>query len=161
MKRRKFVESIVLTSAVSASGLLISCDPSAGTKTPLSKGNLKMGSGVAGNGEVPDWVTSMKDSDMVGLGPDGKPDPNYVATGTGHARTDVDPSKPHQMTLTKEEQEILDGKKGPLLQKAMKTVVAYGDLFGAEKLVDLDHAPHIAKNNYVPPHLVSLYFRAE
>lgn len=46
------------------------------------------------------------------------------------------------MKLTAEERAIMDGEKGPLLQKAMKTIVVYGELFGAEKLVDLDHAPH-------------------
>ena len=48
------------------------------------------------------------------------------------------------MTLTAEEQAIYDGKKGDVLQKAIKTVVAYGQLFGADKLVDLGGAPHHA-----------------
>jgi predicted aconitase len=48
------------------------------------------------------------------------------------------------MKLTLEEQEIFDGKKGELLQRAMKTVVAYGELFGATRLVDLQAAPHMA-----------------
>ena len=48
------------------------------------------------------------------------------------------------MKLTAEEQEISDGKKGDVLQKAIKTVVAYGQLFGADKLVDLGGAPHMA-----------------
>ncbi|WP_439185047.1 aconitase X [Carboxylicivirga taeanensis] len=46
------------------------------------------------------------------------------------------------MTLTKEEQEILDGKKGEVLAKVMKTVVAYGEAFGASKLVALGGNPH-------------------
>lgn len=39
------------------------------------------------------------------------------------------------MILTKEQQEILDGKKGETLAKVMKTLVMYGDAFEAEKLV--------------------------
>ena len=39
------------------------------------------------------------------------------------------------MYLTPEQQEILDGKKGETLAKVMKTLVRYGDIFGADKLV--------------------------
>jgi len=46
------------------------------------------------------------------------------------------------MPLTKEEQDIMDGKKGPELAKVMKIVVTHGNAFGAEKLVDLGGAPH-------------------
>jgi predicted aconitase len=34
------------------------------------------------------------------------------------------------MTLTTEEQAILDGEQGEQLQRAMKTVVTFGELFG-------------------------------
>ena len=37
--------------------------------------------------------------------------------------------------LTKEQQEILDGKKGETLSKVMQTIIRYGELFGADKLV--------------------------
>ena len=46
------------------------------------------------------------------------------------------------MPLTQEEQDIMDGKKGPELAKVMAIVVAHGNAFGAEKLVDLGGAPH-------------------
>lgn len=39
------------------------------------------------------------------------------------------------MELTKEQQEILDGSKGPVMAKVLKTLVLYGEVFGAEKLV--------------------------
>ncbi len=39
------------------------------------------------------------------------------------------------MILTPEQQAILNGEKGEVLQKVMKTMVKYGDAFGAEKLV--------------------------
>ena len=41
------------------------------------------------------------------------------------------------MKLTKEQQEILDGKKGETLAKVMKTLVMYGDAFEADKLVPI------------------------
>ena len=74
------------------------------------------------------------------------PDPHSACgTGTGHSRAGVkhDPEAPaHKMTLTKEEQDIMDGKKGEVLAKVMKTVVAFGEVFGATKLVDLGGNPH-------------------
>ena len=86
-----------------------------------------------------------RQSDMLGLGPDGKPVPGYKATGIGvtPATTAYDPSKPqHKMKLTQEEQDILDGKKGKALAKVMRTIVDHGNLFGATKLVKLGGAPH-------------------
>ncbi len=153
MKRRKFVQSVVLTTAASASaaGVLTSCDPPAETKPPVSKVQL----GASENGNVPDWASNLKDSDMIGLGPDGKPDPGYNANGTGHARTEVDPSQPFQMTLTQEEQYIMDGKQGDAKAKVMKTVVAFGNAFGATHLVDLGGAPHSSVFN-APPFMQSI-----
>ena len=39
------------------------------------------------------------------------------------------------MILTKEQQAILDGSEGEVRAKVMETVVRYGELFGAERLV--------------------------
>ena len=39
------------------------------------------------------------------------------------------------MKLTKEQQAILDGEKGETLSKVMQTIIRYGELFGADKLV--------------------------
>ena len=71
-------------------------------------------------------------------------DPNFThATHTGHSKANVKHTDPQpELMLTDEEQEIYDGKKGDVLQKAIKTVVAYGQLFGADKLVKLGGAPH-------------------
>ena len=41
------------------------------------------------------------------------------------------------MILTKEQQAILDGEKGEILAKVMKTIVMYGDAFEAEKLIPI------------------------
>jgi hypothetical protein len=48
-----------------------------------------------------------------------------------------------KIELTREEQEILEGKKGEALRKAMKSVVLYGEAFGAQKLVPLDGPVHL------------------
>ena len=44
------------------------------------------------------------------------------------------------MELTREQQAILDGEKGETMAKVLKTLVMYGDIFGAEKLVPVTHA---------------------
>jgi len=73
-------------------------------------------------------------------------DPNFTyATHTGHSKADAKlPDTQSGLRLTDEEQEIYDGKKGDILQRAIKTVVDYGRLFGAQQLVDLGGAPHMA-----------------
>ncbi|MBE7075158.1 MAG: DUF521 domain-containing protein [Clostridiales bacterium] len=47
------------------------------------------------------------------------------------------------MKLTLEEQKILNGEKGETLAKIMRTVVEFGDIFGAEKLVEITHDAHL------------------
>ena len=72
-------------------------------------------------------------------------DPNFtLTTHTGHSKANAKASAIAVLKLTSEEQDILDGKQGDLLKRAMKTICDYGRLFGAEKLVDLDGAPHMA-----------------
>lgn len=41
------------------------------------------------------------------------------------------------MQLTKEQQEILEGKKGEMHAKVMETLVRYGELFGADSMADI------------------------
>lgn len=41
------------------------------------------------------------------------------------------------MELTKEQQDILNGSKGDTMAKVMDTMVKYGELFGAEKMVPI------------------------
>ena len=44
------------------------------------------------------------------------------------------------MELTKEQQALLDGAKGPTMAKVMKTLVQYGEVFGAEKMAPVTGA---------------------
>lgn len=48
-----------------------------------------------------------------------------------------------KMKLTKEEQDILNGKQGQVMAKIMKTVVWYGEIFGAKRLVPITHEGHL------------------
>ena len=44
-----------------------------------------------------------------------------------------------KMKLTKEQQDILEGKQGPVMAKIMETVVMFGDIFDAPRLVKITH----------------------
>ena len=41
------------------------------------------------------------------------------------------------MILTEKQQQILDGKQGEVMAKVMKTLVMYGEAFGAEKMIEV------------------------
>lgn len=47
------------------------------------------------------------------------------------------------MKLTKEEQDILDGKEGKTKAKILQTLVEFGELFGADKLVPVSTCGHL------------------
>ena len=44
-----------------------------------------------------------------------------------------------KMELTSEQRDILNGKQGPVMAKIMETVVMFGDIFGAPRLVKVTH----------------------
>lgn len=56
----------------------------------------------------------------------------------------------YQMELNQEERDILEGKHGETLQKAMKTVVLYGETFGAKRLVPIDGPVHLVTSFGIP-----------
>ena len=77
--------------------------------------------------------------DQFGVDGDGKPVADNL-TGTG---SDASPGvQGHKMKLTPEEQDILNGSKGAVMAKVLKTIVKHGELFGAERLADCGGAPH-------------------
>lgn len=81
--------------------------------------------------------------DQFGIGPDGKPvADNLTGTGSDAAVKAHDPDNPHKMTLTSEEQAILNGSKGPVMAKVLETIVRHGELFGAKRLADCGGKPH-------------------
>lgn len=46
----------------------------------------------------------------------------------------------YKMTLTEEEKSILSGSSGPVIAKVMETVVMFGDIFDAKRLVPVTHS---------------------
>lgn len=57
---------------------------------------------------------------------------------------------PFKMELTPEEKAILEGKQGETLQKVMASVVLYGEVFGAKRLVPLDGPVHLVTSFGIP-----------
>ncbi|WP_461204836.1 aconitase X [Clostridium sp. DL1XJH146] len=49
----------------------------------------------------------------------------------------------YKMELTREEKDILEGKQGETLQKVLKTLVMYGEVFEAKRLVSIDAPAHL------------------
>ena len=142
MKRRDLLKSIpaaAVLPAVLATGAGMPRTASA----QVAQATEETAGGASGARKLPDYAGKMIHSDMDGVGPDGKPT-GQRATFTGASRVDTkaDTAAQHQMTLTQEEQDILNGSKGEELAKIMKVIVAFGNVFGAEKLVDLGGAPH-------------------
>jgi len=81
--------------------------------------------------------------DQFGIDYEGNPiGDGLTGTGSDAGLKDHDPDNPHKMTLTQEEQDILDGSQGPVMAKVLKTIVMHGELFGAERLADCGGAPH-------------------
>ena len=73
--------------------------------------------------------------DQFGIDQEGKPIADYLSgTGSDAGPKEHDPAKPNKMTLTQEEQGILDGSQGPMMAKVLKTIVMHGELFGAEQI---------------------------
>src|SRR6056297_1179769 len=54
------------------------------------------------------------------------------------------------MKLNEEEKAILEGSKGEALQKALESVVRYGDIFEAKELLPLDHGVHLVTSFGIP-----------
>ena len=49
----------------------------------------------------------------------------------------------YNMELTQEEKDILEGKQGEVMQKVLKSIVLFGEAFGAKRLVPIDGPIHV------------------
>ncbi len=54
------------------------------------------------------------------------------------------------MKLTSEEKEILNGKQGPVMQRIMETLVSYGDILNADRLLDIEGNGHFSISGSTP-----------
>ena len=150
-KRRQFLKTIP------AVALLPTLFTGTGKIAEAASANSSSGSSAAGSSSprqyksfgVPDKTYDDPKAydgiqcDQFGVDQDGKPiSNNMTGTGSDAGLKEHDPDKPHKMTLTKEEQDILSGSKGEVMAKVLKTIVMHGELFGAERLADCGGAPH-------------------
>ena len=56
-----------------------------------------------------------------------------------------------KMELTNDQQAILNGEKGPTLAKIMETIVRYGDIFDAKRLIKVTHGQgHLVTSFGIP-----------
>ena len=55
-----------------------------------------------------------------------------------------------KMELTQEEEEILAGKQGETMQKVMESIVLYGEIFGARRLLPLNGPVHLVTSFGIP-----------
>jgi len=141
MHRRTFIQMVSM--AWGAIALLPGRLFARAEKAAPPSSSKASGTGASGAKELPEYAEHMLHSDMDGLGPDGKPTGQKATfTGASKANATVEKAMQHKMKLTKEEQAILDGKEGEEKAKLMKILVAFGNAFGAERLVNLGGAPH-------------------
>ena len=136
MERRTFVKALPTLPVLT--GAAIALDGTIQTK--MARGQSSSAGAQEG---VPEYAKNMLTSDMQGLGPDGKPTGQEMTfTGASKAAVTAEEAAKHRMSITADEQAILDGSKGPEMAKLMKIQVMFGNIFGADKLVDLGGAPH-------------------
>ena len=149
MKRREFVKVVGLASAagvVASAGKAGAGNVQAGqaatqaSQSASASGGRSTSAGSQSQ-EVPDYAGHLQTSDGTVIDADGNAQPGFAHSSSEAQQ--ADPQAPYQMPLTKEEQDIMDGKSGPELAKVMKIVVGHGNAFGAPKLVDLGGARHI------------------
>ena len=148
MKRREFVKTlpaavVVTAAACSPTGDAVAVDTPVPAPDPQSSSGGTKGFSVANPNTDDPGAHDSVHCDQYGVDEDGNPiSDSMTGTGTDAGLKSHDPNNPHKMTLTKEEQDILNGSQGETMAKVLKTVVAHGELFGATHLVAAGGAPH-------------------
>ncbi|MCA0891919.1 aconitase X [Microbulbifer agarilyticus] len=139
MKRRNFCQAAVLIPATNII-LPTKSEAQAADKANEAKKASKpaVPKAQAKSGTIRQGI-SAKEADGMTYSDMSKPSGKSVVAGGPAEKTD---SKPYQMPLTQEEQDMLGGSKGPEMAKLMKILVAHGNAFGADKLVKLGGRPH-------------------
>ncbi len=140
MDRRDFAKTLSLSALVPAGAVGAAAVAVPQAKAQAAKTATKAAAaGGYGKADLQEFA-GIGYSDMGSKDADGNHNPGF--NDHSSKSKEGDPKALYQMPLTKEEQDIMDGKKGPELAKVMKIVVAHGNAFNAEKLVDLGGAPH-------------------
>ncbi len=150
MKRREFVKTIPVV-ALATAGASIKPEDAEAAAAQAAEPALDSSSDSPKGFSVADPTTHDDPGaydhnvhcDQFGVDYEGNPiGDSLTGTGSDAGLKEHDPDQPHKMTLTREEQDILNGSKGPVMAKVLKTIVMHGELFGAERLAECGGAPH-------------------
>ena len=142
MKRREFIKMIPAAALVSAGASLRpeaaeAASALAAAPDPKSSSGTSKGFSVANPTHDDPGAYDHVHCDQFGIDSEGNPIADHLTgTGSDAGLKAHNPDRPHKMTLTQEEQDILNGSKGPVMAKVLKTIVMHGELFGAERLAD-------------------------
>ena len=148
MKRRELIKTIPAVALVSTGAIIRLEDTHAATAPvavpdPQSSNGSSKGFRVANPSLEGPGAHDTVHCDQFGIDPEGNPiSDSLTGTGSDAGLKAHDPDKPHEMTLTQEEQDILNGSQGETMAKVLMTIVMHGNLFGAERLADCGGAPH-------------------
>ena len=148
MKRRELIKTIPAVALVSTGAIIRLEDTHAATAPvavpdPQSSNGSSKGFRVANPSLEGPGAHDTVHCDQFGIDPEGNPiSDSLTGTGSDAGLKAHDPDKPHEMTLTQEEQDILNGSQGDTMAKVLMTIVMHGNLFGAERLADCGGAPH-------------------
>ncbi len=150
MKRREFVKIIPAAAVVSTAGASFMPKDALAASTPAAAPDPQSLSENPKGFSVADPTTHDDPGaydhvhcDQFGVDSEGNPiADSLTGTGSDAGLKAHDPDKPHEMILTQEEQDILNGSQGETMAKVLKTIVMHGNLFGAERLAKCGGAPH-------------------
>ena len=144
MKRRELIKTVPAVALVSTGAIIKLEDTYAATAPAAAPASSNPEGFSVANPNMDDLGSH--DSihcDQFGIDFEGNAiSDSLTGTGSDAGLKEHDPDKPHKMTLTQEEQDILNGSQGETMAKVLKTIVMHGELFGAERLEDCGGAMH-------------------
>ena len=139
MKRREFIKilpaaamlpAVVTTTAKGAEAA--GEQPSSGSPGGSGSSEQSQGFGVSNPNLDDPGVHDFVHCDQFGIDSEGNPIADHLTgTGSDAGLKEHDLDNPHKMSLTQEEQDILNGSQGETMAKVLKTIVLHGELFGA------------------------------
>jgi len=150
MRRREFIKIIPAAAmlpavvATTVEGAEAAGEqPSSGSPGGSGSSEQSQGFGVSNPNLDDPGAHDFVHCDQFGIDSEGNPIADHLTgTGSDAGLKEHDPDNPHKMTLTQEEQDILNGSQGETMAKVLKTIVMHGELFGAERLAECGGAPH-------------------
>ena len=152
MKRRELIKTIPVAALVST-GTIIKLEDANAAPAPAAApaSSNPEGFSVANPNMDDQGSHDSIHCDQFGIDFEGNAiSDSLTGPGSDVSLKEHDPDNPHKMTLTQEEQDILNGSQGETMAKVLKTIVMHGELFGAERLAKCGGAPHSSLYTWSP-----------